>query len=233
MPTKGQKKRALSGNSSSGISPPKTRSKRSPKARNKLSKDHQTELELEARDIESDKAIVSEMASADKAPPEASESQENPKTIGEGADETLVDFDGFTEEDIDANSNDSGKLVHVSMMKSLMKMNVKLLAGQDTMNQNLTQIQADNVQLRSELNNLRRDHDKLSGDVGKVRQDLGKTEKKVNDTDTLVKKHDTELKVQGAAIKRLQEARPGEPAIPKEYPYSKTVVAEGVYTVEP
>ncbi len=228
MPTKGQKKRALSG-SNSGISPPKTRSKRSPKARNKLSKDHQTELELEARDIESDKAIVSEMASADSASPEASESQEKPKTIGEGADETLVDFDGFTEEDLDANSNDSGKLV--SMMKSLMKMNVKLLAGQDTMKQDLTQIQADNVQLRTELNNLKRDHGKLSGDVGKVRQDLGKTEKKVNDMDNLVKKHDTALRDQGAAIQRLQEARP-EATVPKEYPYSETVVAQGVYITE-
>ncbi len=242
MPPKGQKKRALSGNSSSGISPPKTRSKRSPKATKKLSKEHISELELEARAIETDKAIVSEAvrASSSHAPAEmaSSNSHEDPKTTGEGADETLVDFDGFTEEDIDANSNDSGKLV--SMMKSLMKSigevkadNVKLLAGQGTMTQNLTQIQADNVQLRTELNSLKRDHDKLSGDVGKVRQDLNKTEKKVNDTDILVKKHDTALRDQGAAIQRLQEAGPtGEPAVPKDYPYSETVVAQGVYITE-
>ncbi len=246
MPTKGQKKRALSGNSSSGISPPKTRSKRSPKARNKLSKEHLSELELEARDIESDKVTVSEIARASSSPTsvemashvpqaEVTESSEPVRTNGEGHDETLVDFDGFTPADIDANSNDSGKLV--SMMKSLMKGindvkadNAKLLSGQDVMKQDLSKIQADNVQLRSELNSLKGAHGKLSGDVVKVRQDLSATQQKVRETDNLVKKHDTALKDQGAAIKQLQESRPdGEPAKPKEFAYSKTVVAEGVY----
>ncbi len=135
-------------------------------------------------------------------------------------------FEGFNEGDLE-DLNDTGKLV--SMMKTLVMGNTKLLAGQKKMKSDLSRIQQDNVELRQELNSLKTAHQKLRTDTDKTRGDLTKTQKTVKDIDTLVKTHDTVLKRQGEAIQRLEESKDETAEPPKRFPYSKTVVAMNLF----
>ncbi len=69
----------------------------------------------------------------------------------ENGSDSEASFNGFSEEDL-GDPNEAGKLV--SMIKTLMKGNAQLLAGQEKMKSDLTKIQSDNVELRREVNSL-------------------------------------------------------------------------------
>ncbi len=224
MSSRDRRKRALSGRS--GISPPKTRSKRSPKSDNKPSKEHLSEQVLEAKDIERDRKCIDNLVMAEAVEKDA-------PAEGEVHNESVTDFDGFTEDDL----VDSGKVV--SMLKSLLKdvkqvkdSNTEILAGQNSIKQNLAKIQADNEKLREDVNALKSTQKKTDSAVQKVRDDLNATQRKVKTVDDLVGRHEIVIKNQSDAIKKLQQAQPGSEFTKVEWAYSKTVVAQNVYMTD-